>query len=195
MDRWKNSYRDSWDTSAKKEAFVKKLIEDTVGVKMVKNGFGAGSSKLIKGYAKDNGYDKGGADWYIPKLDAYVEVTGPNVTMPDDAPLWVRPDKLENTDGKLKAGIGAAHFIVHVQNGQRLVRSIVLDRRFLDRVFVAKVFPIVTPTIRGNKETYYAIPANDYAVVTTIDLIIELLRCTTVTKPKLKKQNHPVTSA
>src|SRR4051812_17661211 len=108
MDKnyWKDAYKHLWSTASAKEEFIKKLIEQESGLKVELSGMGAGSSEYIDGTAKDNKYEKGDADLYIREIDAYIEVTGPNIKMEIQRPLWIRPDKIANTSNKIKKGRG-----------------------------------------------------------------------------------------
>lgn len=179
MDKhyWKDAYKEFWEISSKKEAFVKKLIEKETGLEVVEIGMGTGSNAFISGSATDNNFEKGDADLYVKKADAFIEVTGPNISMPLASSLWFRPDKLNNTFDKVKNGRGKLHLVIHIQEikgtNERIIRGIHLDREFFDRV--RKVFKKVHPVIRGRQETYYEIEAGDEAIL-NFDDVLNLIR-------------------
>ena len=94
---WKDAYQDTWDESSKREKRLKVYLERLTGMKCEESGLGAGSSQYISGSAARNGYQKGDADFLIQGTSIYIEVTGPLVkTVQPTAPLWFRPDKLNN---------------------------------------------------------------------------------------------------
>lgn len=180
MDKhyWKDAYQHLWDRASKKEDFIKKLIEQETGFAVQLSGMGAGSNSYISGNAKDNKCQKGDADLYIPKADAYAEVTGPNIRMDISSALWFRPDKLRNTYRKLTSNIGKNHFLIHVQEvmGSKatLIRVIHLDNDFFKRL-INKDFHLVCPVIRTRYEEYYEIPASS-DVVLTFEHFIKILK-------------------
>jgi len=158
---WKNAYQDYWNLASTKEKKIKFLVERETGLKLIENGLGAGSNDLVNGDAKDNGLNKGDADFYIEEKDCYIEVTGPNIKMDFDRPLWIRPDKLRNAYRKIQNHEGKLHVVVHVLeqlNSQTVLRVVVLNHVFFDHIIEKKSFKKVNPIIRGNKETYYEIP-------------------------------------
>lgn len=166
---WKDKYKDSWELSNKKEALVAELITEKTGMEVLTIGFGARSSEYIQGTAEENGFKAGDADLYVKNADAYVEVTGSNVPMFATSSLWVRPDKIRNSAEKLKNGQGKLHLIFHVvelknQNGKKLIRCINLNKEFFDRLNSGK-FRKVAPVIRGSKEEFYEIFADDKCIV------------------------------
>ena len=94
---WKDAYKDTWTKSSDRENWMIDLIKRETGKTAVDSGLGAGTEAYIDGSAQRNGYEKGDADLHILGTDIYVEVTGPlKKTVPEDAPLWFRPDKLNN---------------------------------------------------------------------------------------------------
>ena len=179
MDKhyWKKAYRKYWKKAGQKESFIQQLITAETGYKVEFAGLGAGSEAFIYGNATDNAHIAGDADLYIPACDAFVEVTGPNIPMETNAPLWIRPDKLNNTYRKLRKGTGKFHAIVHVLqikgSDEKLIRSIWLNGRFYHRA-KQQAFSIVEPTIRGRKERYVEILPNDECI-RSFDELIELL--------------------
>lgn len=179
MDKnyWKDAYKEFWALGAKKEEFVKKLIESETGLEVVEAGLGAGNSGYIKGSAADNNFKKGDADLYVKGADAYIEVTGPNVPMPQAAALWFRPDKLNNTYEKIKNDQGKLHLIIHIQDikgsDEKIVRGIHLSREFYDEG--RKTFKRINPIIRGRQEKYIEIDSGSKFIL-TFDEIIGLIR-------------------
>lgn len=180
MDKhyWKDAYKDQWEAASKKEEAVKKLIENETGLEVQIVGLGAGTSGFIAGNATDNNLEKGDADLYITQTDSYVEVTGPNIPMQLEAPLWFRPDKFQNTEKKLLAGKGKLHFVVHVLDqrgtGNKVIRVINLNEYFFKKLKTGS-YPTVYPRIRGRQETYIEIPYNS-DVILSFGEFIELLK-------------------
>jgi hypothetical protein len=174
---WKDAYKESWDASSKKEQFIKSIIEKETGLTVIEIGLGAGSSEFIVGNAKENHHEKGDADLYIKEIDAYIEVTGPNIPMFKNATLWFRPDKLNNTYKKIINNIGKLHVLIHVQEvkntSDKLIRCIILDNAFFERG-KNKEFVLVTPTIRGRQEKYIEIASDDKALINIDDFIFNI---------------------
>jgi hypothetical protein len=106
MDKhyWKNAYKDFWEVAASKENKIKNIIENETGFKVLEIGLGAGSTEFVSGNASDNKLTKGDADLYVNEKECFVEVTGPNIKMDFNRPLWVRPDKLRNAYNKIQKG-------------------------------------------------------------------------------------------
>lgn len=176
-DYWKNVYKNSWDISTSKENNVKSIIEKETGFIVEMVGLGAGSSKRVDGSARKNGMAKGDADLYIKDADCYVEVTGPNIKMDFDRPLWIRPDKLNNVYHKRERGVGKLHVIVHVlkqKNDEDVMRVIVLDDLFFDHLLTRKSFEMVYPTIRGRQEKYVELPPEHEVIISMEDFISRL---------------------
>ncbi len=174
---WKDGYKDSWPISAKKEEFIKNLIEMGTGYTVHLIGMGAGTTSYIPGNAADNKFIKGDADLYVEYADSFVEVTGPNIKMPAQATLWIRPDKIENSIKKLSEGKGKLHVVTHVQDikesGEKSVRGVIIDSHFAERYRNGE-FKIVKPFINGRTETYAEIQYNDPAVISFETVIAEL---------------------
>jgi len=181
MDKhyWKNAYKEFWNTASNKETYVKKLIESHTGYNCIEVGFGAGSTEFLNGNARDNNHSKGDADLYIVDKDCFVEVTGPNIRMDKEKPLWIRPDKLRNAYRKLQSGRGRLHVIVHVlsTNGDNkpFIRVVVLDNLFFSHIIDKKSFRKINPVIRGLKETYYELPPKHETII-SLEQFIERLQ-------------------
>ena len=180
MDKnyWKDAYQDSWPVSSKKEEFIKNLLEKQTGFTVEVTGMGAGTATYISGSAEDNHFKKGDADLWVKESDAFVEVTGPNITMPSDATLWIRPDKIANSMQKIEEGKGRLHVVVHVQiirgTNEKIVRGVIIDSEFIKRV-KNKEFMTVNPRINQKTETYTEIKHNDPAVI-DIEQVIEAIK-------------------
>lgn len=180
MDKhyWKEAYKDSWSAASKKEEAIKLLIEKETGYSVKIVGLGAGTDGYITGNASDNNMNKGDADLYISEIETYIEVTGPNIPMALELPLWFRPDKFANTAQKLSKGVGRKHFVIHVLDekatGKKIIRVIDLNQTFFKRLN-EKAFKTVYPRIRGRQETYIEILYNDGSII-SFDEFIELLK-------------------
>lgn len=179
MDKhyWKNAYEDFWEIAASKEKKIKKIIESETGYEVVEIGLGAGSTEFISGNANDNKLTKGDADLYVTEKECYVEVTGPNIKMDFEKPLWVRPDKLKNAYSKLEKGEGKLHVIAHVliqRNDETVIRVIVLDKLFFEHLITKKSFKKVHPFIRGREETYYELPPEHETIISLKDFTQKL---------------------
>ena len=180
MDKhfWKDAYKEFWEISSQKEIFIKNLIEKETELKVHEIGLGAGSDAFITGNAKDNNFEKGDADLYVEGVEAFIEVTGPNIPMPPEATLWFRPDKLNNTYKKLNNGKGKLHILVHIQevrgSSEKLIRGINLNSDFFARA-KAGAFQTITKNIRGRDERYVEIVSTDKSII-SIGEIIDLLK-------------------
>jgi hypothetical protein len=179
MDKhyWKNAYKDFWEIAASKEKKIKSIIEKETGYEVIEVGLGAGSAEFVKGDAKDNKLTKGDADLYVKEKECYIEVTGPNIKMDFEKPLWVRPDKLKNAYNKLNNGEGKLHVIVHVlvqRDNETVIRVIVLDKLFFDHLITKISFKKVYPYIRGREETYYELPPAHETIISLTDFIQRL---------------------
>jgi len=171
-DFWKERYKDSWDKAAQKEKMIVDLLELKTGKKVELVGLGAGTTDYLTGNASDNNSVKGDADLYIRAVDFFVEVTGPNIKVYSDAPLWVRPDKIQNALEKTKNDVGKGHFVIHIierkDDSTTLIRVVPIAPELLN-------LPIIHPFIRGQQETYVEIPTN-YKTVITIEAFIEMIK-------------------
>ena len=179
MDKhyWKNAYKDFWEAAASKENKIKNIIENETGFEVIEIGLGAGSTAFVPGNASDNKLTKGDADLYVKEKECFVEVTGPNIKMDFDRPLWVRPDKLRNAYKKIQKGEGKLHVIVHVliqRNDETVIRVIILDHNFFDHLITKKTFKKVNPFIRGREETYYELPPEHETIISLEDFISKL---------------------
>lgn len=154
---WKDAYRNTWDASSQREKNLMRYLERMAGVQCIESGLGAGSSQYISGSAARNGYQKGDADFSIKDTNIYIEVTGPLVksVKPSD-PLWFRPDKLENAIRNREHDVFLAHHCMSAD----LWRIIHIDEEFKRR-FNTGEFRVVTPFIRGRRERYAEIEADD----------------------------------
>jgi len=179
MDKhyWKNAYKDLWEIAASKENKIKNIIEQETGYEVIEVGLGAGSTKFVAGNANDNKLTKGDADLYVKEKGCYIEVTGPNIKMDFNKPLWIRPDKLRNSYNKLKDGVGKLHVVVHVlvqRDNETVIRVILLDPLFFDHLIRRKSFKKVSPFIRGRKETYYELPPEHETIISLTEFIQKL---------------------
>lgn len=157
---WKNAYQNTWEESSRREKRLMNYLEELTGMKCKESGLGAGSSEYISGSAARNGYQKGDADFVIEGTNIYVEVTGPlTKSVQPSAPLWFRPDKLNNAIKNNCHDVFLAHHCMSVD----LWRVIHVDQEFKQR-FRAYQFKVVTPNIRGRRERYVEIEASDKCV-------------------------------
>ncbi|MBR1382669.1 MAG: hypothetical protein IJ555_02470, partial [Ruminococcus sp.] len=144
-------------------------------------GLGAGEDGYIFGSAKANGHAKGDADLHIKGTDIYIEVTGPlNGNVPEAAPLWLRPDKIDNAIAGLENGHDT--FFAHYTPSARKWRIIHADNSFIDR-YRSGIFKLITPKIRGRVERYIEISSSD-SCITDLDYLINYLNNTTDTDKK-----------
>lgn len=168
---WKDAYQNTWDKSSRREKQLMSHLEKMTGMKCLESGLGAGSSEYISGSAARNGYQKGDADFMIRGTNVYVEVTGPlTKSVQPSAPLWFRPDKLNNAIKNSNHDV----FLAHHCMSANLWRVIHVDQHFKQR-FMAKQFKIVTPEIRGRKEQYVEIKATDQCV-RKLDYLVDYLK-------------------
>lgn len=168
---WKNAYKNTWNKSSKREMEVENLIYKESGMKVIPYGLGAETNSFIDGNAEDNGFKKGDADLNIKGTNIFLEVTGPlSDFVKGNEPLWFRPDKIKNAKTNIHIH---DTFLVHNCPSENLWRIIHIDNDFIKR-FDAGEFPIVTPTIRGNKETYIEISPTD-SCVKDISILIQYI--------------------
>ena len=168
---WKDAYQNTWDKASKREKRLMACLEKMAGVKCSESGLGTGSTAYISGSAERNGYQKGDADFLIEGTNVYIEVTGPLVmTVQPSAPLWFRPDKLNNAIRNSNHDVFLAHHCMSVD----LWRVIHVDQEFKQR-FRAYQFKVVTPYIRGRLERYVEIETTDRCV-RELDYLVEYLR-------------------
>ncbi|WP_145856854.1 hypothetical protein [Pedobacter suwonensis] len=174
---WKDAYKEFWDISSEKEKTIKSIIEKSTGMKVIEIGLGAGTADYIRGNALDNNLQIGDADLYIPEKDIYIEVTGPNIPLDFNLPLWIRPDKLNNTRAKLKSGKGKLHVVFHILTqkgtGKKIIRVIKLDEEFY-KYLDAGHFKIAKPFIRGRYENYIELPP-EHVTILTLDEFLALV--------------------
>lgn len=157
---WKDAYKDTWDASSEREKNLMAFLEKMTGKKCIATGLGAGSSQYISGSAYKNGHQKGDADFVVEGTNIYIEVTGPLVsTVQPTAPLWFRPDKLNNAVKNYNHDV----FLAHHCMSANLWRVIHVDDEFKQR-FRGYEFPVVTPTIRGRVERYVEIQTGDRCI-------------------------------
>ncbi len=159
---WKNKYKEQWSKSNDKEDLLKDIISEETGVEVEFSGFGAGSTEYLRGSAADYDHTAGDADLHIKDSNIYVEVTGP---MSDKvttlAPLWFRPDKIENAIHGLYEGCDT--YLAHYLPSRNLWRVIHITPWFAERYKNGK-YKLVMPEIRGSKERFVEIQTNDPAV-------------------------------
>lgn len=158
---WKNKYKQTWSQSEERENMIVLRILNETGKKSEFVGLGAGLDTYLSGTAESQGHTKGQSDIHILETNIYIEVTGPLVnTVKEDAPLWVRPDKVKSANTKFPT---CETWIVHHLSFNNLIRVVSLDNKFFNR-FINNDFLIIHPRIRGEVETYIEILANDECV-------------------------------
>ena len=171
-DYWKEQYKATWGQSAQREINIAKILEQQSGKKIKPVGLGAGSADYFSGSAASHGHVKGDADLQVVDTNIYLEVTGPLVMFVDEyQDLWVRPDKVANAKER-----GAEHeiWVVHHLPKKDLLRVIPLGTEFWTAL-AAGSFPIVSPTIRGVRERYHALPAT-HSCVKAFSVLVERLK-------------------
>lgn len=169
---WKDAYKDTWAQSSDRENWMIEFIKRETGKTAVDSGLGAGTDTYINGSAKTNGYEKVDADLHILGTNIYVEVTGPlKKSVPEAAPLWFRPDKLNNA---IKNREIHDTFLAHHCPSTNRWRIIHVDARFIDRCY-NREFKVVNPIIRGNRERYVEILTTDRAI-RGLDFLIDYIR-------------------
>lgn len=168
---WKDAYKNTWDQSSARENRLKAYLEKMTGKKLSDNGLGAGSSDYISGSAKRNGYQKGDADLVVNGTDIYIEITGPLVTsVKSTAPLWFRPDKINNAVKNYNHDVFFAHHCM----SEDLWRIIHVDEEFKKR-FRGYEFEVVYPYIRGRKERYVEIEVTDRCI-RDLEYLVEYIK-------------------
>ncbi|MCC5828950.1 MAG: hypothetical protein JJU36_05835 [Phycisphaeraceae bacterium] len=171
-DYWKKQYQDSWGKSSERETEIAAQLSQATGREIRTVGLGAGSAEFLTGSAAQQGHTKGDADLNVVGTNIYLEVTGPLVTsVVESAPLWIRPDKVQNARQKAPA---QETWVVHHLPRNGLVRVVHLSGEFFAALDAGE-FPIVTPRIRGVTERYHEIAAG-HRCVKAYDALIERLR-------------------
>lgn len=157
---WKDRYKETWEKAAVRETEIQQYIQQTTGFELEKAGMGTGSTEYLSGSAASHGHAKGSADFRIRGTNIEVEVIGDLTGKVDSSQdLWIRPDKIEDA---IK-NHASEKWVIHHLMKDKTVRAISLDTRFFTR-YSKNQFKIVQPTIRGTRETYVSIPANDESV-------------------------------
>lgn len=158
---WKDQYQHAWDAASKREKAIIARIKQATGLTAIPVGLGAGLDEYIPGTASSRGFEKGGADLQIEDTNLFLEVTGPMTkSVPRNAPLWLRPDKIENA--KLHYPERET-WVIHWLERDETLRVIKLDESFFENV-EKRTFQTVHPCIRGQVETYVEIPASHECV-------------------------------
>jgi hypothetical protein len=172
QDHFKNKYQEHWARSTEKEKQIAQLIASHTGKQLTPRGLGAESTEMLSGNAASHGHTKGDADYTVENTEFLVEVTGPFAkTVRDRDPLWIRPDKITAARAKYP---GQTTIVFHKNEGTGLIRTVVLDEIFF-AALDANNFPIVHPSIKGQRETYHEIAAN-HQVVTSLEHGLELIK-------------------
>lgn len=146
---WRKIYKNKWKDGADRVKTIQGLINEKHPEYKIKNGFMSLSTQMLLDTPAD--HEKGSPDFAVfndDKLLYYVEVTGSNITIGDNA-LWLRPDKvkwaLNHKEFKT--------FVFFVYNDKIFfiqVTSFLLD------------MPIKTKNLKGVLEKYFVIP-QEYA--------------------------------
>ena len=171
---WKRAYSSTWGLAAAREKALAEYVKDETGLEVVSCGMGTGTDVFIDGCAARNGFTKGDADLCIPAHNVYIEVTGPLSDRVERAsPLWIRPDKIENAISNIDNGHRT--FIVHHCPSAKLWRVIAINESFANMYRFKHEFPLVFPTIRGNKEKYVKIDAR-HRCIHPIEYMINYLK-------------------
>ena len=150
---WKKKY--SWSGGVNR---VKKVIEalKVKGIEAKPFSDDALSEKFIE----ETEHEKGEPDLKIKVGDneeaVLLEVTGPDISMSRDKPLWFRPDKFEYAERHADKEIWGAHIL---ESEGDLVRLIKFEKGVKDK------YKTIHPNIRGTTETYKEIPADDQNIV------------------------------
>lgn len=174
---WKERYQHLWSASSKKEEFLKNLIFEETGLKLVPYGLGAGTSTFISGSAKDNDNERGAPDFKVEGENVFIEVTGPlsNRIRPQDG-IWIRPDKLEYAQRHMDEQEEFFALYFPVVNEWLIIHA---DQSFFHHFSRNKGkgdYMERTPAIRGVKERYIEISYHNPFVKQMNELISFLKR-------------------
>ena len=171
---WKEHYAGSWKKASEKEEFIKKEIADATGLKVINYGLGSGSAAFIEGNAAENKMKKGDADLYIEEIKSFVEITGPNIPVLNDAELWFRPDKIQNAYDKYMADNSVQSYFVHLQNDKgtqsQQIRVLVAGNTFFSK-WKKGEYKTIKPSFNGRTETYYSINPKDDSLISFNEFI------------------------
>ncbi len=111
-----------------------------------------GFQALSEEYTPESPEEKGDPDLKIASVEIYIEVTGPDKAIGIKDDLWIRWDKFIYAENHPEKEIWVAHIL---ESSGDLIRFLKLGPG------VKEKYKVTTPIIRGTKETFRSIPAND----------------------------------
>lgn len=154
MSDMKKAFAETWALSEKKEAKVIQLLE-SLGVQNVRQtGFGAGSTKYIKGSGEDNGYARSAPDITFGNAGK-IEVTGPLKPMSESADIWITRAKVAYAESHREQ----QYWLAHLNGLEGVMRFVPIGPMFSLYVKQGRIKP-KDVTNRGIRERFYALPAS-----------------------------------
>ena len=144
---WKKKYGHSWKNAKRR---VEKVIEalESEGIDVEESGFLARSTE----YSKKSPKERGAPDLKVSSVEVYIEVTGPDKAISATNDLWIRWDKFIYAENHPEKEIWVIHIL---ESEDDLMKALKLGRGVKER------YSLIHPLIRGTRETYRSIPAND----------------------------------
>jgi hypothetical protein len=167
---WKDEYEDAWKDGNRRENLVTNILKDN-GIEVVEFGFAAGSEEYKEGRPEEYGYEQGDPDLRVEQTDQYIEVTGTDLSIEPRAPIWVRPDKIENA----RDHADRDEWVVHVLEEHKLFRAIHLTEDVIEYLLKETAERRIYPYINGNEEEYVAISPFESELVEPIEAMINYL--------------------
>lgn len=157
---------------AARERRCRIAFEEASGIDLKPSGIGVESAEIFAGYAAEHGETTGGADYAGLGGDLLVEVTGSNVPLSLDAPLWLNRTKVRAAWQAAREGRQTVvlHEIPTRDGGKPVLRAIVLDLNLFARLTSAR--GRVRVTAQG--QTMYVIPTSDPAVMSLTQAVMEV---------------------
>ena len=170
---YKEAFKETWEKSARKEAFIKVNIELHTGLHVIESGFGAGSTKYIPGASGSFGHEKAAPDFTIEGTNVVIEVTGPLDPIDLDKDLLINLSKVEYAQNHPDLEYWVAHSNGLTANRQG-VRMIRVGQKFDEGIgrgtIVQEHFEH-----RNVLQMFWAVPP-DHHTVCTFDLFLLYLR-------------------
>ena len=151
---WKEAYKDGqWKGGVRRVKAVLEALQ-AKGIKVAP----FADDALSEEYIDNTAHEKGESDLKITKesnAEVLLEVTGPEIKIPETSALWFRPDKFDYAVNHSDKEVWGAHILEY----SKLIRFVKFSKEIKDK------YPIVTPLIRGRTERFVEIPANSEDII------------------------------
>ena len=168
----KEAFKGTWELSAQKEAFVKSQIERFTDLKVVEQGFGAGSTDYIEGASGDHGYEKAAPDLQVLGTNVCIEVTGPlrPIRVQDDLLINVSKIKYAFEHPEREYWVAHSNGVTKNRQGVRMIRvGQQFDEAISRGVIVREQFES-----RNVMQFFHAVPCDHHVVISFDKFILYL---------------------